>query len=101
MQNLKSIGSLSVGTQIEPQRAVPAMLQSVYENLTQLEQNIDLLRDRIRPVLEAQPDDEGIDGKAMASNARCVPHAEQLEGIATRISYLNARTLDAISRLHV
>ncbi|HEX7906784.1 MAG TPA: hypothetical protein VF534_01645 [Paraburkholderia sp.] len=101
MQSLKSIPALSAGNQLEPQRAVPAMLQSVYENLTQLEQNMDILRDRMRPVLEATLESGAQDEEAIKSGARNVPHAEQLEGIATRISYLNARTLDAINRLHV
>lgn len=101
MQSLKSIGSSSTGNQIEPQRAVPAMLQTVYENLTQLEQNVELLRGRLHPVLEMQPDSDGDAKDACGSYARNVPHAEQLEGIASRIDYLNARTLDAINRLHV
>lgn len=101
MQNLKSIGTLTTGNQIEPQRAVPAMLQTVYENLTQLEQNLAILRDQLHPVLEAQPDTDGDAKEASCSYARNVPHAEQLEAIATRINRLNDRTLDAISRLHV
>lgn len=101
MQSLKSIGAPSAGNQIEPQRAVPAMLQTIYENLTQLEQNVDILRDRLHPVLEMQPDCDGDAKASRDSDARNVPHAEQLEQIATRIRWLNARTLDALDRLHV
>jgi hypothetical protein len=100
---MKSLSTAIIGGLMPAQSlAVPAMLSNLYESLTQLEQNQEMLRTRLHPVLETVPmqDDEGKECAA-CSQARSVPHAEQLEGIVSRVDRLNNFTLDALNRLHV
>lgn len=101
MLQLKSITPQSTGQVPPPSLAIPAMLDQVYENLTQVEQNCEILRERLQPVLERDYPCEGDRVLESQSKARNVPHAEHLEGVAARISTVNSIVLDLLNRVHV
>jgi hypothetical protein len=102
---MKNLNTASIGGQVAPalNLAIPAMLSNLYESLAQLEQNNEILHCRLNPVLQTPMVSDGDSEKKQdsISEARSVPHAEQLESIKSRVDRRNNLTIDVLNRLHV